>query len=108
MAAGILSMSDCVISSNSVGVDIGPGAAALLRRCTLSFNGTALLADGCLSMAGCRLWANNKVGTERACSCAGMEGSVGAAYNAPAACWFLTPRSAAGSAVPVGVALVVS
>lgn len=59
----MLQMQDCVLAGNSVGLDIGPAALALLRRCALRFNGSALAADGCVSLWACQLWGNGKVRT---------------------------------------------
>lgn len=59
---GLLHMERCCVHNNSVGVEVGPGAVAKLLGCELRFNNTALVVDGCLLMARCRLWANAKVG----------------------------------------------
>ena len=62
MDAGRLRMDRCVVQNNSVGVEVGPAALARLARCDVRWCGTALVVDGCLALAHCRLWGNGKVG----------------------------------------------
>ncbi|GIL64062.1 hypothetical protein Vafri_18040 [Volvox africanus] len=62
MDAGRLSMIRCAVQNNCVGVEVGPEALARLADCELRWCGTALVVDGCLAMANCRLWGNGKVG----------------------------------------------
>ncbi|KAG2437920.1 hypothetical protein HXX76_005536 [Chlamydomonas incerta] len=62
MDAGRLHMDRCVVQNNSVGVEVGPAALARLARCDVRWCGTALVVDGCLALAHCRLWGNGKVG----------------------------------------------
>ncbi|GIL76516.1 hypothetical protein Vretifemale_6190 [Volvox reticuliferus] len=62
MDAGKLLMNRCGIQNNSVGVEVGPEALARLADCELRWCGTALVVDGCLAMANCRLWGNGKLG----------------------------------------------
>ncbi|GLI64768.1 hypothetical protein VaNZ11_008171 [Volvox africanus] len=62
MDAGRLSMIRCAVQNNSVGVEVGPEALARLADCELRWCGTALVVDGCLAMANCRLWGNGKLG----------------------------------------------
>ncbi|KXZ48413.1 hypothetical protein GPECTOR_28g820 [Gonium pectorale] len=62
MDAGQLLLSRCCVRNCAVGVEVGPEALARLVEVDVRCCGSALVVDGCLAMAGCRLWGNGKLG----------------------------------------------